>query len=282
MTVFGPETFRRVSALLDQTAKDCLHNIACLKGVTNPLLELRMLDTAKVAQLLCAEENGTKTYCVLAQAMPQPNKPDGTPQIAQLIWSGEEMRYRLNSTIVNANGSLLVARNGGQDLRKSAAAFGAAYDDGALQATALSEAYLHCSKVADQPDISQLLIMMFGMINKQDPLDDARRDAAGVAFQRLREEYRERLNQKYLDLLNRAFDRRAVEKAIPSAYVNYTPIYQTEADAPGSKVVNDVWFPERYATALMQSLAEAQAKAMTSRGAPAAKPKGWLSRLLGK
>ena len=152
----------------------------------------------------------------------------------------------------------------------------------ALRAIALSEAYLHCSKVADQPDISQLLLMMFGMINKQDPLDDARRDAAGAAFQRLREEYRERINQKYADLLYRAFDRRTIEKAIPNSYVNYTPIYQTEDDAPGSRIVNDVWFPERYATPLMQTLAEAQAKAMTSQRTQPAKPKGWLSKFLGR
>jgi hypothetical protein len=159
MTAFGSETFRQVSALLAQTTEDCLHNIACLKqaAVRDPLPELRTLDTAKVAELLCSDENGAKTYCVLAQALPQPNKPDGTPQIAQLIWSGEEMRYRLNSLIVNANGSLLVARNGSQDISNPAAAFGAAYDDVALRAIALSEAYLHCSKVADQPDISQLL-----------------------------------------------------------------------------------------------------------------------------
>jgi hypothetical protein len=283
MTDFGSETFRQVSALLAQTAEDCLHNIACLKSTAkDPLPELRILDTAEVAALLCAQANGTKTHCVLAQALPQPNKPDGTPQRAQLIWSGEEMRYRLNSIIVNANASLLAVRNGGQDIRNSAAFFGAAYDAAAEQATALSEAYLHCSKVADQPDIGQLLLMMLGVINKQDPLDDARQAAAVAAFQRLREEYRERLDQKHADLLNCAFDRRAVEKALATAYVNYTPIYQTEDDAPGSKVVNDVWFPERYATRLMQSLADAQAAAMTSRPAPPAKPKGWLSKLSGR
>jgi hypothetical protein len=284
MTDFGSETFRQVSTLLAQTAEDCLHNVARLKeaAVRVPLPELRTLDTAKVADLLCSEANGTKTYSILAQAVPQPNKPDGTAQLAQLIWTGPEQRYRLNSVIVIANGTLLVARNGGVDVRKSAAALGATYDDAALRAIALSEAYLHCSKVADIPDVGQLLMMLFGMFNQKDPLDDTRREAAGARFHRLREEYAERLSQKVTDLCNRAFDRSAIEKAVPGAYTNYTPMYLTEDDAPGSRIVNDVWFPERYATPLMQSLAEAQARAMSSQGSQQVKPKGWLSRLLGR
>jgi hypothetical protein len=284
MTDFGSETFRRVSTLLTQTAEDCLHNVACLKeaAVRDPLPELRTLDTTKVADLLCSESKGTKTYSILAQAVPQPNKPDGTAQLAQLIWTGPEQRYRLNSVIVNANGTLLVARNGGVDVRKSAAGLGATYDDAALRAIALSEAYLHCSKVADIPDVGQLLMMLFGMFNHKDPLDDARREAAGARFHRLREEYAERLSQKVTDLRNRAFDRSAIEKSVPGAYINYMPMYLTEDDAPGSRIVNDVWFPERYATPLMQSLAEAQARAMSSQGSQQAKPKGWISRLLGR
>jgi len=234
-----------------------------------------------VAQLLCSEVNGTKTYCILAQVVLPPAKPDGTSPAAQLIWTGEEQRYRLNSVIVNANGGLLVARKGGLDLRKSAAALGATYDDAALRATALSEAYLHCSRTTGT-DVSQFLVMLLGLISENDPLDDARRTAAFADLKRLGAEYQERINRNLADLLNRAFDRGAVERAIPGAYMNLMPIYQTENDAPGSRVVNDVWFPERYATPLMQSLAEAQAAAMASRGAPQARPKGWLSRLLGR
>jgi len=281
MTAFGSETFRQVSALLAQTAEDCLHNIACLKDTTKgALFELRELDTSKVAQLLCSEKNGTKTYCILAQAVVPPDKPDGTPQAVQLIRTGEEQRYLLNSIIMNANAGLLMARNGKLDLRKSAAALGATYDDAALRATALSEAYLHCSKTADNPDIGQFLVMLLGLINKNDPLDDARRTAAFADLQRLRLEYQDRINRKLADLPDRAFDRGAVEKVIPNAYVNYTPIRQTEDDEPGAKVINDVWLPERYATPLMQSLAAAQATAMASRTAREANPKGWLSRLL--
>ena len=276
MEDFGAETFKQAAAILSSTQEDCLKNIAVLKAerkaATQPkppssdsqgLLrlfrrkaeqkrpaesKLLPLDTQGLLSLLRREDEEGTIYCLLGEAT----------ETRQVRMSGEEQRYLLNTEIMFAN----VEARAAQDPAVSSH-LGERYDLIALRCMALAEAFLHLSKVAASPDLGMLILNFVGLARTNDSMDKERATRADKRLGFLIEDYMKRLEWGTLDLINRGMDSVRILTLGKTVYRNTMPLWHTERDAPGSRFINDVWMPERYATPLMMDLAKQQAASMT-------------------
>ncbi|MBS0540577.1 MAG: hypothetical protein JSR47_17565 [Proteobacteria bacterium] len=281
MADFNIATFERAATILADTVDDCLHNVAHLKTDWPDMTQLRVIDTASLHNLLRTEEEGGKIYCVLGEAVPPAEATGGDSQRCALIRTGEEQRYRLNTAISNANVIVATKRSGKDEGAEVLSFLGKSYDEIALRATALEEAFIHLSKVLVGDDLQRLKLglLQLQIASDTNPLDDARRAAAWAELKRLVKIYHDRLQHAVGALEGRTFDPAFVRNYGPGVYKNSVPIFETERDGPGARIINDVWFPERYATPLLHSLAEQQTQTIAP-SRPPPRPRGRLSKLL--
>lgn len=270
MPEFDSATFQKASAILSSTSEAALANVAILKqgrgllasvfGKGNPVAKLAPVDSAALFDLLRIEQADKKTFCLIGAVTKVAE--NGQPGSIQL--TGQHQRYALNLEIVNVNALVLVLRNG-QGNARSLPAAADLYDSIALRSRALAEFFIYLAKVASKPDIGGLILAIAGLMNTTDPLNESRQATASNDLRALIADYEQRLRTAVGEVARRAANPGRIGELAKQIYVNRMPIWTSEDDAPGAKVVNDVWFPERYATPLMAGLAEQQAAALASR-----------------
>lgn len=270
MADFDSATFQKAAAILSATSESALANVALLKqsrgllasvlGRGNPVAKLAPLDTAALFDLLRVEQASKKTYCLIGAV----TKVAENGQLGSIQLTGQNQRYVLNCEIVNANGLVLVLRKG-QGNAQSLPAVANLYDSIALRSRALAEFFIYLAKVASKPDLGALIMAISGLVSTADPMNESRQTAANTDLRALVADYEHRLRNGVGDIARRAANPGRIGELAKQMCVNRLPIWTTEDDAPGAKVVNDVWFPERYATPLMAELAEQQAAALASR-----------------
>jgi hypothetical protein len=111
----------------------------------------------------------------------------------------------------------------------------------------LRESLLHLANIADQPEANEF-VALYSTGRGQD----------GPASKKLKsmiEDYKVCFGNVSREVLDTVLNR----KAMPQIYYNPIPWWLEETDEVGARVVNEVWFPGRYAQPLLAHLAAEQA-----------------------
>lgn len=119
-------------------------------------------------------------------------------------------------------------------------------DEILLGTRALSEAFLHISKVAAQPAVARRIISIAGYddgstLSLQDAAD------ADRVLTKLLEQYKQRRMRAASEVLAAALNTDALAPRVGQMHASQIPAWMDKPDENGAKIVNDVWLPADYA-----------------------------------